>query len=303
MADWRVGADRDLPIVEQETWDGDAARAQIFELDQDDWRRGFLIYDAEQSDERGSYKLPFAIVRDGRLSASTAGLEAAASRLPQTDAPAEVLSRARGVIDHYAERAEKAADFLVFDGSQIKTLSDAGLVGGYLIRFSSARDPDLEHDYFTQSTDFDIDVGDTRSVYYEHGQDRTLGVRKLTRFTLKRVDDVGLWIEAQLQIRDEYEEFIRDQVEKGKMGWSSGAVAHLVRLEPSNYNTRHITYWPVAEATITPRPAEPRNKIIPLKSTALQELVKAQARDEEKAHQVLTRARAYLYIGVRDVRK
>ncbi|MBC8446076.1 MAG: hypothetical protein H8D74_02630, partial [Chloroflexi bacterium] len=30
MADWKVGADRDLPIVERDSWDGDAVKARIF---------------------------------------------------------------------------------------------------------------------------------------------------------------------------------------------------------------------------------------------------------------------------------
>jgi len=108
---WRVGAARDLRIVERDRWDGDAARARIFEWagwpddpDPRRARRGFLIYDDENQEVRAGYKLPFADVVDGELVAITAGIRAAASRLPQTDAPEEVLQRARAVLDRYLER-------------------------------------------------------------------------------------------------------------------------------------------------------------------------------------------------------
>ena len=56
---------------------------------------------------RGAYKLPFAHYVGGSLKASPAGIRAAASRLPQTDAPEDVLDRARAVIDHYQSRMEE----------------------------------------------------------------------------------------------------------------------------------------------------------------------------------------------------
>jgi HK97 family phage prohead protease len=114
--DWTVGADRDLPIDSSQEWDGQEARDSIFRwagFDDDDSdparaRRGFLIYDANEPELRGSYKLPFAHVRSGELKASPPGLRAAASRLPQTDAPQDVLDRARAVLDHYFERMEES---------------------------------------------------------------------------------------------------------------------------------------------------------------------------------------------------
>jgi hypothetical protein len=114
--DWKVGADRDLPLVERGTWDGAAAKAQIFAwagFDGDNpdpakARRGFLIYDASDPTLKGSYKLPIAIVEGGRLVVPTSALGPAASRLPQTGAPQAVLDRARGVLDSYYSKREKA---------------------------------------------------------------------------------------------------------------------------------------------------------------------------------------------------
>ncbi len=96
-----------------ETWDGDRARETIFSwaedadgnIDASKAKRGFLIYDAANSELRGAYKLPFAHYIGG-LKASPAGLRATASRLPQTDAPQDTLDRARAVLDHYFDRLE-----------------------------------------------------------------------------------------------------------------------------------------------------------------------------------------------------
>ncbi|GIV73548.1 hypothetical protein [Caldilinea sp.] len=111
MANWTVGAARNLPIVRRASWDGAAARERLFgdgeEIDRDRARRGHLIYDAEAPELKGSYKLPFADVEDGQLVAVDAGLRAAAGRLPQTDAPQDVLERARGVLDGYFRRMEE----------------------------------------------------------------------------------------------------------------------------------------------------------------------------------------------------
>ena len=112
---WRVGADRDLAIAERDSWDGDAAAARVFAWagfdgenpDAGRASRAFLVYDDAAADLRGSYKLGFADVIDGELYAIDAGLRAAASRLPQTDAPADVLDRARGVLDSYFARLEE----------------------------------------------------------------------------------------------------------------------------------------------------------------------------------------------------
>jgi hypothetical protein len=114
-AAWTVGTDRDLDIVSGE-WDGDKAARSVF-----DWagwpdapkpeqaRRAFLIYDADAPELIGSYKLPIAEYRDGGLVVIDSGLRAAASYLPQTDAPEDVLKRAREVLDSYFARMEETA--------------------------------------------------------------------------------------------------------------------------------------------------------------------------------------------------
>ena len=110
--DWHCGAARDLPINRIREWDGDAAAKRMLDaagIGGDNPRpavakRGFLLYDAVNPNLRGSYKLPFADKIDGKLTAIAAGIRAAASRLPQTDAPEREKQRARQIIDYYEQR-------------------------------------------------------------------------------------------------------------------------------------------------------------------------------------------------------
>lgn len=114
---WSCGASRDLPIAETERdWDGSAAAGRMLDKASDaegnvkaaQARRGFLIYDAANSELRGSYSCPFADVVDGTLKVIPSGLRAAASRLPQvTDVSQDVKDRARGVLDAYFGRLEE----------------------------------------------------------------------------------------------------------------------------------------------------------------------------------------------------
>jgi len=116
-ANWKVGASRNLPIDMESAWDGAEAETSIFdqadfESDSPDTtfaRKGFLAYDAANADLKGSYKLPFAKVVDGRLTAVAAGIRAASSRLSQADISDDVARKAQAVIDHYEEKMKEKA--------------------------------------------------------------------------------------------------------------------------------------------------------------------------------------------------
>ena len=147
-------------------------------------------------------------------------------------------------------------------GSEVKALG-GGKVGGYLVQFGHEQQTDLTGDFFTKDTDFG-DAGQA-DVYYQHGMDTKVGKRKLGKGTLKE-DDLGVWIEAQLNLRDEYEKAIYALAEGGKLGWSSGTASHLVDREQKG-EAMFIKSWPLGlDASLTPTPAEPRNQVIPLKS-------------------------------------
>jgi HK97 family phage major capsid protein len=160
---------------------------------------------------------------------------------------------------------------LIAFGGTIKTLTD-GRIGGYLVVYSDPDHPDLEGDFFTPRTDFDFEDGHQVGVYYLHGLDPTLRKRRLGRATLHH-DPVGIWLDAQLELRDDYERAVYQLAQSGALGWSSGAAAHLVERAPwdgqrQGSQPQHITRWTIAEASLTPTPAEPRARVVPIKSLA-----------------------------------
>ena len=113
---WKCGASLNLPLDMGSAWDGQEAEKSIFEkagFDGEDpnasfARKGFLAYDAGAPEKKGSYKLSFATMKDGRLTVSAAGIRAAAARLSQADIPDAVAEKARAVIDHYEAKMNDA---------------------------------------------------------------------------------------------------------------------------------------------------------------------------------------------------
>ncbi len=112
---------------------------------------------------------------------------------------------------------------------------------------------DLEGETFTKQTDFWLDrITRTPPVLYQHGMDAKAARTVMGKATIDE-RDIGLWLEAQMDLANEYADAVRELAEAGKLGWSSGAVGHLVEREG-----RTITSWPIAEFSLTPTPAEPR---------------------------------------------
>jgi phage head maturation protease len=142
-----------------------------------------------------------------------------------------------------------------------------GYVKGYLVRFGDTKTADLEGDYFTASTDYGFPMESGKrvplNVYYHHGMDSAVGKKSIGTGYIKMTDE-GLWYEAQLDLADEYGKMIAKLCKQGKMGFSSGAAAHMVERK-SMGGAAEITRWPIAEASITPTPAEYRNSVKTLK--------------------------------------
>ena len=160
----------------------------------------------------------------------------------------------------------EAMDLLTSTVDGIKS-DRLGYVKGYLVRFGDTRNADLEGDYFTKSTDYGFPMSEGKrvplNVYYHHGMDSMVGKKSIGTGYIK-MDDTGLWYEAQLDLADEYGSMIAKLCKQGKMGFSSGAAGHLVERK-SMGGAAEITRWPIAEASITPTPAEYRNSVKTLK--------------------------------------
>lgn len=153
-------------------------------------------------------------------------------------------------------------DIMVGFGDAVKSTVD-GRVSGYLVRFGSTRDTDLEGDFFGPTTDFGrpLNEGDTfpLRLYYAHGMDPQVG-RKAIGDGMVTVKNAGLWYEGQIAESDQYREMIKRLAQEGRLGFSSGAAGHLVIREATGIGKAcRIKAWPLGEASLTPRPAEYRN--------------------------------------------
>ncbi len=137
----------------------------------------------------------------------------------------------------------------------IKSLdAENGRVGGYLVVWGSAEQRDLQGEYFTPQTDLCLEWYPARPVLYHHGLDGSLKAAVIGVIDTLRVDEVGVWAEAQLDLRQRYVRTVQRLVDKGVLAWSSGSLPHLVQVAGDG----RIERWPLVEGSLTPAPAEPR---------------------------------------------
>ncbi len=157
---------------------------------------------------------------------------------------------------------------LTFAGGAIKALGDS-VIGGFGVLFSGPDDPDLQQEFFTAATDFDLE--DRRSVrlLYSHGLDQTVGSKQLGRASFE-FQQQGIWFESVMDRTDATQEQVYNLVKQGVFGFSSGSVSHLVRTKPVG-RASEILSWPLSEISVTPRPVEPRARVMALKSFAAEE--------------------------------
>lgn len=138
----------------------------------------------------------------------------------------------------------------------IKAINAAtGRVGGYLVVWGSPQQRDLQGEYFTPDTDLGLEWYAQRPALYHHGLDGDMQAATVGVIDTLKMDDTGLWAEAQLDLRKRYVQAVMRLVEKGALGWSSGSLPHLVQVDGDG----HIRRWPIVEGSLTPTPAEPRH--------------------------------------------
>jgi hypothetical protein len=169
--------------------------------------------------------------------------------------------------DAWTERSDggkSMGDYVIHLGAAVKAMGD-GKVGGYLAQFGSEATKDADGEWFTAETDFDTEFPARASIYYNHGLDPTVGRRRLAHGTMK-ADDVGVWVETQLDLSDRYQAAMYQMAAAGKLGWSSGSLSHITD-PPREAPGGAIKSWPLGhDASLTPIPADRRNMAIALKS-------------------------------------
>lgn len=185
---------------------------------------------------------------------------------------------------------------MIYFGDALKAMDDNGKVGGYLVRFTDASKKDLSGEYFDAKSYLGAHDGDGVDTIFHHGQPLSInaklspkaaqeieGFRDHTFAPVKtKRDAVGIFAETVLSMADEYEKAVFGLVKAGKLGWSSGAVGHLVKKADDG----RIIRWPIGEASITPTPCEKLNRAYSIKSLDSLKFVSVIENDEPEAETI-----------------
>ena len=155
------------------------------------------------------------------------------------------------------EKKEWIAKIKAFKALAVKVLDeddDIARVGGYGVYFGGN---DLVLEHFENDTDFMLDLVPKKVVTYDHmlpDAATKIAVKDFLGETItEKVDDVGIWVEAQLDKSKKYVKYVLQMIEKGLIGWSSASAPQLVLMAG-----KKIERWPIVEYSLTPTPAEPR---------------------------------------------
>ena len=160
-------------------------------------------------------------------------------------------------------------DTMIYYGSELKA-QGGGAIEGYLVRWGNPEELDLAGDFFTPETYLGAHDGDGVDVTVQHGYplryfdnpEQMAMAEKYAAQLLAPVktarDDIGLLAETILDLNDEYQAMLYEMVESGRLSWSSGSAPHLVKRTEMPGGASRIDRWIIAEAALTPTPAEPR---------------------------------------------
>ena len=146
---------------------------------------------------------------------------------------------------------------------KIAATADGGLIiEGYGVPFGGPiKGKDLHGQYFSKKTDFALDLipDGQRPLLFQHGLDSAVDTAVIGRWGVKKIDDGGVWVRAQLDARSEYINEIKELVNQDALGFSSGTMGHLVKVSSK---TGEILKWALVELSLTPNPANPNAYIV-----------------------------------------
>ena len=177
-----------------------------------------------------------------------------------------------------ADNLQERNDLKIYFGGAIKALPD-GLIEGIGVPYTSPEIRDLHSEYFNTETDHvenDFRFTDAR-IHYNHGLDEKMSIRNIGKTVKAERSEAGVWLQAQLNMADEYEQMIYEMAQSGKLHWSSGALPQSVIVDDDG----HIKRWAVIEFSLTPTPAMPHiNRITTTKSLQPNQLSESTGRKE-----------------------
>lgn len=138
----------------------------------------------------------------------------------------------------------------------VKSIKD-GRLGNYLVAWGNEKERDLYGEYFTKNTEgltamFDH-LGKLPALY-QHAMDGTVKYTPIGTIDKMEVDDVGVWIETQLDLANKYAQAVQQLARKRALGSSSGTLPGARKVAANG----EIKQWVIIEGSFTPTPAEYR---------------------------------------------
>ena len=152
-------------------------------------------------------------------------------------------------------------------------------ITGYTVIFGGK---DLQGETFNKNTEFYLDNYQNVPLFYDH----SMGTFKHKIGNVKSVtaDEVGLFVEAELDKSADYVEGVLRLIGADVVGMSSGTLSHIAQRKNTD-----ITTWPLGEVSLTVIPAEHRTigHVQALKTLAQDDSLKAllsEVADEATVH-------------------
>lgn len=110
-----------------------------------------------------------------------------------------------------------------------------------------------------------------RPILYHHGFNDAIKMTPVGWEISTEPRDEGDWVRAELDKASKYYARVSKLVSEGKVGWSSAAPDHKVKIA----RTGEIEVWPVIEYSLTPTPAKPNNVAFAMKSAQAVEVLES----------------------------
>lgn len=176
------------------------------------------------------------------------------------DRASKIVSSAKEFADWLNKTAKQETTNQTEKSTELYTVKSLGnnRIGSYAVLWGDEGQRDLDQQFFTQKTEELTVIFDSVGVLpwmYQHAMDGTVKTKVAGIVDVLKPDSVGLWYEAQLKLKDEYDEYIQKLLEGGKLKTSSQTFPAAMEW---NKKTGEITRWPIVEITGTPTPAEYR---------------------------------------------
>jgi hypothetical protein len=145
--------------------------------------------------------------------------------------------------------------------TRIATVSDGGLVvptsrfRAYGVLFGSPTQRDLYGTWFDKNTRYYLGWYRTLPWLYHHGMNpmlRAEGIQKIGEWDTFGMDDVGVFLEGELDLRHKYAEALVKLANAGLLFPSSGTLEYAARISDDGY----VQEWPIVEVSSTVSPGE-----------------------------------------------